>query len=239
MWESALTVTVIATLAMVSPGPDFVLVVKNAARHSRQAALMTTLGINLGIAVHMSYCILGLALIIAQTPWLFGLLKYAGAGYLIWIGVQALFSRADALGDGPTAHPRQPVSLRRAFWEGLLCNLLNPKATLFFFSVFTQLLRPDSSLAEKALIGPDHPAAGGGVLAAGGAGGAASCRAWQPAPGARPHRPPAGRGAGGAGRQGWPVVTGGRARVPESAWCAAQPAPLFVQRVRWPCLTFL
>ena len=80
MWESALTVTVIATLAMVSPGPDFVLVVKNAARHSRQAALMTTLGINLGIAVHMSYCILGLALIIAQTPWLFGLLKYAGAG---------------------------------------------------------------------------------------------------------------------------------------------------------------
>ena len=153
MWESALTVTVIATLAMVSPGPDFVLVVKNAARHSRQAALMATLGINLGIAVHMSYCILGLALIIAQTPWLFGLLKYAGAGYLIWIGVQALFSRADALGDGPTAHPRQPVSLRRAFWEGLLCNLLNPKATLFFFSVFTQLLRPDSSLAEKALIG--------------------------------------------------------------------------------------
>lgn len=153
MWESALTVTVIATLAMVSPGPDFVLVVKNAARHSRQAALMTTLGINLGIAVHMSYCILGLALIIAQTPWLFGLLKYAGAGYLIWIGVQALFSRADALGDGPTAYPRQPVSLRRAFWEGLLCNLLNPKATLFFFSVFTQLLRPDSSLAEKALIG--------------------------------------------------------------------------------------
>ena len=93
MWETVLTITVIATLAMISPGPDFVLVVKNAARYSRRAALATTVGINLGIAVHMSYCILGLALIIAQTPWLFGLLKYAGAGYLIWIGVQALFSR--------------------------------------------------------------------------------------------------------------------------------------------------
>lgn len=153
MWETVLTITVIATLAMISPGPDFVLVVKNAARYSRRAALATTVGINLGIAVHMSYCILGLALIIAQTPWLFGLLKYAGAGYLIWIGVQALFSRTNALGDDPTARTRQPVSLQRAFWEGLLCNLLNPKATLFFFSVFTQLLRPDSTLTEKALIG--------------------------------------------------------------------------------------
>lgn len=75
MWETVLTITVIATLAMISPGPDFVLVVKNAARYSRRAALATTVGINLGIAVHMSYCILGLALIIAQTPWLFGLLE--------------------------------------------------------------------------------------------------------------------------------------------------------------------
>ena len=100
----------------------------------------------------MSYCILGLALIIAQTPWLFGLLKYAGAGYLIWIGVQALFSRGGlAAATAPGGAER--ASVRRAFLEGLLCNLLNPKATLFFFSVFTQLLRPDSTLTEKALIG--------------------------------------------------------------------------------------
>lgn len=152
MWETVLTITVIATLAMISPGPDFVLVVKNAARYSRRAALATTVGINLGIAVHMSYCILGLALIIAQTPWLFGLLKYAGAGYLIWIGVQALFSRGGLAAATAPGGPER-ASVRRAFLEGLLCNLLNPKATLFFFSVFTQLLRPDSTLTEKALIG--------------------------------------------------------------------------------------
>lgn len=152
MWETLVTVTVIAALAMMSPGPDFFLVVKNAARYPRRAALATTVGINLGIAVHMSYCIAGLALIIAKTPWLFGLLKYAGAAYLIWIGVQALRSRGGAMvaGDGAA---REEIGLLAAFWQGLLCNLLNPKATLFFFSVFTQLLSPDSTLLEKLLIG--------------------------------------------------------------------------------------
>ena len=67
-WDTVLTISVIALLAMLSPGPDFFLVVKNAARYSRRAALATTLGINVGIALHMSYCVLGLVLIIQQTP---------------------------------------------------------------------------------------------------------------------------------------------------------------------------
>ena len=204
MWETVLTITVIATLAMISPGPDFVLVVKNAARYSRRAALATTVGINLGIAVHMSYCILGLALIIAQTPWLFGLLKYAGAGYLIWIGVQALFSRgglaaATALAVGRARQRASRLSGRAAVQSA------QPKATLFFFSVFTQLLRLDSTLTEKALIGlvifllgviywpcvalaVQHPR----VMAL------LHVR--------NAHRPPAGRRAGGAGRQGGAVL---------------------------------
>ncbi len=152
MWETLVTVTVIAALAMMSPGPDFFLVVKNAARYSRRAALATTVGVNLGIAVHMSYCIAGLALIIAKTPWLFGALKYAGAAYLVWIGVQALRSKGGAALENAGPAP-EDIGLLAAFWQGLLCNLLNPKATLFFFSVFTQLLSPDSSLLEKALIG--------------------------------------------------------------------------------------
>lgn len=74
MWETLLAITVIATLAMMSPGPDFFLVVKNAARYPRAAAMATVAGVNVGILVHMSYCIAGLALVIATTPWLFNLL---------------------------------------------------------------------------------------------------------------------------------------------------------------------
>ncbi|UXY16187.1 LysE family transporter [Chitiniphilus purpureus] len=147
MLHTTLLVTTIALLAMLSPGPDFFLMVRNAARYPRRAALATAAGINVGIAAHMAYCVAGLAVVIATTPWLFNLLKYAGAAYLIWIGLQALRAR----GGGTIAleAARQQVGLRQAFMQGLLCNLLNPKATLFFLSVFTQILSVDTTLPAK------------------------------------------------------------------------------------------
>ncbi len=148
MLETSLFVITIATLGMLSPGPDFFLVIKNAARYRRPVALMTSLGVILGVATHMSYCVAGLAVVITTTPWLFNLLKYAGAAYLIWIGFHALFSRGDSKMDLSNT-TQQETSYKRAFMQGYLCNLLNPKATLFFLSVFTQVLSIDSSVGEK------------------------------------------------------------------------------------------
>ena len=67
--------------------------IKNAARYPRLAAMMTAFGVICGVATHMSYCVAGLAVVITTTPWLFNLLKYAGAVYLVWIGIRALLSR--------------------------------------------------------------------------------------------------------------------------------------------------
>ncbi|EBX3952635.1 LysE family translocator, partial [Salmonella enterica subsp. enterica serovar Offa] len=94
MYDATLMVTTIAALGMISPGPDFFLIVKNAARYQRAAAMMTALGVLSAIAIHMTYCVAGLAVIITTTPWLFMLLKYAGAAYLIWIGINSLLARA-------------------------------------------------------------------------------------------------------------------------------------------------
>ncbi|MBK5073057.1 LysE family translocator [Budviciaceae bacterium CWB-B4] len=148
MLETSLFVATIATLGMLSPGPDFFLVIKNAARYRRSVAMVTALGVILGVATHMSYCVAGLAVVITATPWLFNLLKYAGALYLIWIGIQALLSRGGSKMD-ITNLDRQQTSYKNAFIQGYLCNLLNPKATLFFLSVFTQVLSIDSSTGEK------------------------------------------------------------------------------------------
>jgi len=148
MLETSLFVAGIATLGMLSPGPDFFLIVKNAARYNRLAAMMTALGVTLGVATHMAYCVAGLAVVITTTPWLFNVLKYAGAVYLIWIGLQALRSRGGTQMDS-SATTRQQVGLGRVFLQGYLCNLLNPKATLFFLAVFTQVLQINSSLGEK------------------------------------------------------------------------------------------
>ncbi|EEP95343.1 LysE type translocator [Yersinia aldovae ATCC 35236] len=148
MLETSLFVATLATLGMLSPGPDFFLVIKNAARYRRPAAMMTALGVILGVATHMSYCVAGLAVVITTTPWLFNFLKYAGACYLIWIGIQALLSRGESKLsiDNTTL---SPITLKAAFWQGYLCNLLNPKATLFFLAVFTQILQINSGVGEN------------------------------------------------------------------------------------------
>lgn len=138
----------IATLGILSPGPDFFMVIKNAARYRRLPAMMTALGITGGVLTHMSYCVAGLAVVITTTPWLFNLLKYAGAVYLVWIGIQALLSRGGGKMNVSNL-PQLQVSLKSAFAQGYLCNLLNPKATLFFLAVFTQVLQIDSGLGDK------------------------------------------------------------------------------------------
>lgn len=148
MFETSLFVAGIATLGMLSPGPDFFLVIKNAARYPRLAAMMTAFGVICGVATHMSYCVAGLAVVITTTPWLFNVLKYAGAVYLIWVGIQALLSRGGSKMN-VSSLPQQQVSLKSAFVQGYLCNLLNPKATLFFLAVFTQVLQINSGLGEK------------------------------------------------------------------------------------------
>ncbi|GGD27674.1 LysE family transporter [Franconibacter pulveris 1160] len=148
MLETTLFVATIAALGMLSPGPDFFLVIKNAARYRRAAALTTAAGVIFGVITHMTYCVAGIAVVITTTPWLFGLLKYAGAAYLIWLGVQALLARGGSkLAVSDVA--REEVSLRKAFLQGYLCNLLNPKATLFFLAMFTQVLNVNSGLGEK------------------------------------------------------------------------------------------
>ncbi len=148
MLETTFFIATIATLGMISPGPDFFLVIKNAARYPRTAALMTSAGVVCGVMTHMSYCVAGLAVVITTTPWLFGLLKYAGAAYLVWVGLHALFSRGDSKMD-VSQYAQQHTSLKKAFMQGYLCNLLNPKATLFFLAMFTQVLSVDSGLGEK------------------------------------------------------------------------------------------
>ncbi|CNI54917.1 putative LysE type translocator [Yersinia enterocolitica] len=148
MLETSLFVATLATLGMLSPGPDFFLVIKNAARYRRPAAMMTAFGVVLGVATHMSYCVAGLAVVITTTPWLFNLLKYAGACYLIWIGIQALLSRGGSQLNVENA-TQSPITLKAAFLQGYLCNLLNPKATLFFLAVFTQILQINSGVGEK------------------------------------------------------------------------------------------
>ncbi|MBZ2169172.1 LysE family translocator [Marinobacter sp. F4216] len=150
-WAEFVTVAVVHLLAVASPGPDFAVMLRQALSQSRSNALLTAPGIGLGILVHVSYSLLGIGLLIQQSVWLFNVLKVVGALYLTWIALQCLKARAgdvqleSATGRGQTGFA--------AFRLGFLTNTLNPKATLFFVSLFSVVISPDTPVLMQAGYG--------------------------------------------------------------------------------------
>ena len=132
----------ITLLAAISPGPDMIVVVKNAIV-SRKLGYMTAVGVGLAVLIHVAYCIAGVGIIISQSILLFSVVKTIGALYLLYIAYQLFRSKKENVSsaDGVT----QDNSLFSAWREGFLTNVLNPKATLFFLSVFTQVIDPKTS----------------------------------------------------------------------------------------------
>jgi len=143
--EILIAMCVIDLLAMISPGPDFLVVVRNSLRYSPRIGRYTTVGIALGLAVHMTYCILGLGLIISQSIVLFNLIKYLGAAYLICIGIMSFMSKDESL-HIDAQKEKTMISAAQAIKMGFYVNALNPKATLAFVSLFSAFITPDTPL---------------------------------------------------------------------------------------------
>ena len=150
-WPEFLTVALVHLLAVASPGPDFAIMLRQALSQSRNRALLTAVGIGLGILVHVAYSLLGIGLIIQQSVWLFSVLKVVGALYLTWIAIQCL--RSSAGGIHVNAEPGTPQTGLAALRLGFLTNALNPKATLFFVSLFSVVISPDTPVVLQAGYG--------------------------------------------------------------------------------------
>lgn len=151
-FDTLLSVATISFLGMVSPGPDFFLVVKNSLSYPRKFAMITCLGIIMAVFTHMSYCVGGIAILIKTIPWLYSILRYMGAAYLIWIGGKAIFAKVGGASYIAEDSKKRTISYKQTFMQGYLCNLLNPKATLFFFAVFTQVLSINSTIVDKLSV---------------------------------------------------------------------------------------
>lgn len=134
-WSEFLTIVVAHALAVASPGPDFALVLKQSLTHGRRTALWSSLGIGCGISVHIVYCLLGLGFFLKSSPTALPVVKYLGASYLLYVGVQALRSKARTGDIDLSADDSAPTN-RAAWTTGFLVNVLNPKAALFFISLF-------------------------------------------------------------------------------------------------------
>ena len=147
-----LVLTVVHTLAAASPGPDFVFVSQQTLASGRRVGLWCSLGIALGLSVHIAYSAFGLAAVVAHSSELLWWVKIVGGSYLIYLGVKGL--RAKALsGERVQGIPRPPQTALQTIGAGFLCNALNPKAPIYFLSLFTLVLAPDMPLYQIGVFG--------------------------------------------------------------------------------------
>jgi len=152
-WAEFLTVALIHLLAVASPGPDFAVVVRESVAHGRRAGTYTAMGVGTAIFLHVGYSLLGIGLIVSQSIVLFNALKWAAAGYLLYIGFKALRAKPASASDAPINIAAGERTARGAFTSGFITNGLNPKATLFFLSLFTVVINPHTPLWVQAGYG--------------------------------------------------------------------------------------
>lgn len=122
----------------VTPGPDMLYVIARSASEGRKAGIVSALGIATGTLVHIGLVAGGLAGLLRSVPIAFDIVKYAGAAYLVYLGVRAILSR-----DTPTeAIELPPARLGALYRQGVLTNVLNPKVALFFLALLPQFVDP-------------------------------------------------------------------------------------------------
>jgi RhtB (resistance to homoserine/threonine) family protein len=132
------------SVIIVAPGADFALVIRQCIVHGRKTALITSLGIGISLLFHISYTILGIGLLISKSLLLFSMLKWAGAAYLIWLGIKSWREPAYQLEDMEVAGSTDVLPASKAFAMGFITNALNPKPVLFFLSLFSALVSPQT-----------------------------------------------------------------------------------------------
>jgi threonine/homoserine/homoserine lactone efflux protein len=139
----------VASIAVtVAPGPDNLQVLARGMAQGRRAGVVAALGFSVGCLFHTMVAAVGLAAVLRSSPLAFQVIKYAGAAYLIWIGIQALRAR----GGLAQAAGVEPVPLRRVFRQSVLGNMMNPKVTLFFLVFLPQFVHADAAHAGWQML---------------------------------------------------------------------------------------
>lgn len=150
VWLNILSFLLVFTLAIISPGPNFILVAGTSLAGSRREALQTAFGVAVGSGIFALSGLVGLLVLVKTLPYFDTLMPIAGGAYLLYLGIRMIRERSVIFAADPGVS--QPDSHLTAFRTGLLTNLTNPKAWAFYLSMFTLMLAPGCPLWGKALL---------------------------------------------------------------------------------------
>lgn len=150
MPDASIVLFVTASLAViVAPGPDNVYVLTRGVAQGREVALASAWGMCSGLLFHTTLAALGLSAILARSVEVFSVIKYAGAAYLVYLGVRALLSKEEFVA---SAEEAPAARLRSFFFRGLTMNLLNPKVAVFFLAFLPQFASPSGATAHGVAL---------------------------------------------------------------------------------------
>jgi len=145
-------ITLIHLLAAASPGPDFVLVTQQTLARGKKSGFLCSLGIALGLSIHIIYSSFGLAAIIANSTIGLWIIKILGGTYLLYLGYKGLRLKPQNVADAESRIASRE-SWMKTISMGFWCNVLNPKAPIYFVALFTVVLSPDMPLYQLAIYG--------------------------------------------------------------------------------------
>ena len=138
-------------IALMSPGPDFMVTLRQTINYGKKYAYFSSLGIGAAILVHVGYTLLGVGLILKNFPYFLDIVRILGALYLIYLGYGSFRSNSSKI--KIQKEKKLSYSYKKSFFVGFITDLLNPKATLFFLSVFTAIVSVDTPMYIQGLYG--------------------------------------------------------------------------------------
>ena len=147
--SSLLGFLIASVILLLVPGPAVLYIVAKSIDQGRRAGIVSVLGITLGSAVHVVAAAVGISALLMTSAMIFTLVKYAGAVYLIYLGIRKVLSKDKP---GNTIRIERGQKLRKIFWEGFTVNLLNPKMALFFLAFLPQFISPDAGSASLQIL---------------------------------------------------------------------------------------
>jgi threonine/homoserine/homoserine lactone efflux protein len=156
---AGLGMAAVALGLVLTPGPNMLYLVSRSITQGRRAGLVSLLGVAAGFVVYLSAAVLGIATVFTEVPAAYTVLRFAGAGYLLWLawktvrpGGGSVFSPQELPPDGPSIPLPGPLGPGRLFAMGFLTNLLNPKIAVLYVSLLPQFIDPDrGSVALQSL----------------------------------------------------------------------------------------
>lgn len=147
-FSSWLALLAICVVGAISPGPSLAVVMRNTLTGGQRYGVRTAIGHGVGVGLYALLTALGLALIIANNPLLFNVIRYGGAAFLTWLGIKALLAKPKSM----VMAEVQPHTDRQGAFEGFMVAFLNPQLAIFFVALFSQFVHADTNWQQSLVM---------------------------------------------------------------------------------------